>query len=239
MDKARREEILTEMARDTDRMWALMDKRRKAGHRPGSLVDLEDFRNTATEAMDSFRALCVAVDAQERECATVHGVAPKVPGTTVSALDIEGIRTSAQRAVDTFDGCIREQMRTDYRTSMSDFEGKALDVTAFLHGLIMGATDVVERENEAVTVPVREPFRSPEWVRSPMDDQEESWYAVIGEDLWTLHHVVNTWHLRGSMWSESRPMVGGATFAQHTAHDMIKNHYVQQAAKVTETGDGS
>lgn len=82
MDKARREEILAEMARDTERMWRLMDMRRKAGSRPVSMSDLEDFRNVTSVAMDNFRALCVAVDAQERECATLHGAASEVPEIT-------------------------------------------------------------------------------------------------------------------------------------------------------------
>lgn len=69
MDKARREEILAEMTQDTERMWSIMDKLRKGGSRPVSLADLEQFRNEATDAMDSFRALCVAIDAHERECA--------------------------------------------------------------------------------------------------------------------------------------------------------------------------
>lgn len=237
MDKARREEILTEMARDTDRMWTLMDKRRKAGSRPISMSDLEQFRNQATDAMDSFRALCVAVDAQERENATVHGVAPKVPKTTVSALDIEGIRTSAQRAVDSLDESIREQMRTDYRTSMSDFEGKALDVTAFLHGLIMGATDVVERENATATAPV--PIATPEvpeitWRRQ----SETTWDVVIGADLWILENP------SGSQWFLAFPN-GHRTALLYRAnvrpraHQMIAAYYVQQVAKVSETGNGS
>lgn len=68
MDKARRDEILAEMIQDTEDMWRKMDKLRKSGSRPVSLADLEQFRNEATNAMDSFRALCVAVDVHERTC---------------------------------------------------------------------------------------------------------------------------------------------------------------------------
>ncbi len=237
MDKARREEILTEMARDTDRMWALMDKRRKAGSRPISMSDLEQFRNQATDAMDSFRALCVAVDAQERECATVHGVAPKVPGTTVSALDIEGIRTSAQRAVDSLDESIRQQMRTDYRTSMSDFEGKALDVTAFLHGLIMGATDVVERENATATAPV--PVATPEVPEITWRRQSETmWDVVIGADLWVLENPSgNQWFL--SFPNGHRTALRDQVNVRPRAHQIIAGYYVHQASKASETGNGS
>lgn len=98
MDSKRRSEILAEMAQDTDRMWRKMEALRKSGSRPVSMADLEDFRNEATDAMDSFRALCVAVDAHDRECAgpAVAFVSPawepcttmqRAPGDDVSAWD--------------------------------------------------------------------------------------------------------------------------------------------------------
>jgi len=67
MDKTRRAELLADMAEEKERMFRMMAMIRDRGRGP-SMVDVEDFRNVATDAMDSFLALDVAVTAHERMC---------------------------------------------------------------------------------------------------------------------------------------------------------------------------